>query len=247
MELSQTYQYTPLHEKSENSCEPTTTPRKPIYVKWSLLCSTILTLISLYVLWLARRSANDVCGLPSDKLFGDIPWRAVVLDSDERFVESKPPKGNESSVWDDIYPGSWVAFDDPSIGGATGRGMQMTDVAADPSSFMATSEGFTVAVMHQIHCLMSIKGALLDFEAGGTVEEVAEDRFSTQPHLHHCIEIIRQAIMCQSDLSLEHTEGQTASGWGNAHFCRDFPSVIKAIRERAITNPGGGWRYKYSS
>jgi hypothetical protein len=54
-----------------------------------------------------------------------------------------------------ISTGSWVAFDDPSIGGATGRGMRMTDVAAEPASWSATSEGFTVAVMHQLHCLVS--------------------------------------------------------------------------------------------
>jgi hypothetical protein len=35
----------------------------------------------------------------------------------------------------------------------------------------------------------------LDFEEGGTVEEVAEIRFSTQGHIHHCIEILRQVLI----------------------------------------------------
>ena len=40
---------------------------------------------------------------------------------------------------------------------------------------------------------MSIKRALLDYEEGSTVEEVAKStRFSQHDHLHHCIEILRQ-------------------------------------------------------
>lgn len=51
--------------------------------------------------------------------------------------------------------GTWVAFDDPSTGGAKGRGMRMKEVGAHPDVWSETSEGFGIAVMHQLHCVVS--------------------------------------------------------------------------------------------
>lgn len=109
-----------------------------------------------------------------------VPWTEVVIDNDERFIvaEPEPMHVNQSesgmtSIWDDLWPGTdsqatwacteslchetgtWVAFDKPAIGNAQGRGMQMTRVGADRSEWSDTSEGFGVAVMHQLHCVVS--------------------------------------------------------------------------------------------
>jgi hypothetical protein len=35
-------------------------------------------------------------------------------------------------------------------------GMRMTEVAADPTSWAEASEGFGIAVMHQLHCVVSV-------------------------------------------------------------------------------------------
>lgn len=51
--------------------------------------------------------------------------------------------------------GTWVALEDPSQFGVAGRGMRMKSVAADPNSWPESAEGFGVAVMHQLHCVVS--------------------------------------------------------------------------------------------
>jgi hypothetical protein len=55
-----------------------------------------------------------------------------------------------------IQTGTFVVFDDPSLGGVAGQGIRMVPGAADKSQFSETSEGFGVAVMHQLHCVVRI-------------------------------------------------------------------------------------------
>jgi len=229
-----------IDEGNECGCEQRGLQKRSYFASsLKLLCFAALTLLVLSILWRnSNHSPTETCGLPSDILFGNIPWRTVVIENDEKFIEAAPSFGNETTLWDDIYPGTWVAFDDPSIGGAAGRGMRMVDVAAEPSSWPQKSEGFGVAVMHQLHCVITIKHALLQFERGSTISS------ENYHHLHHCVESLRQTVMCQSDLSLEHPEymdgKEMVSGWGNVHFCRDFPSVLHAIREKTLVAGIGG-------
>jgi hypothetical protein len=243
MNKNQTHQYSPLIDE-DNECgheQAGLQKRSSFASLLKLLCFAASTLLVLSVLWInSNRSPAKARGLPSDILFGNIPWHAIVIENDEKFIEAAPSSGNGTTVWDDIYPGTWVAFDDPSIGGASGRGMRMVDVAAEPSSWTQTSEGFGVAVMHQLHCIMTIKYALLKLERGSTISG------KNSYHVHHCIETLRQAVMCQSDLTLEHPEygggKQMVTGWGNVHYCRDFSSVVQAVRKNSIV-PGNGGLY----
>lgn len=51
--------------------------------------------------------------------------------------------------------------------------------------------------------------------------------------------------MCHGDLALEKPlkdkNSNSITGWGNAHFCRDWSSVIQAIMERRIDRNPEGW------
>jgi hypothetical protein len=100
----------------------------------------------------------------------EVPWKLQRIENNQRFINAKPPpymvgevainKTHSVNPWDEIYPSTWVAFSEPHHGGVDGWGMKMSDVAADPLEWEEGSEGFGVAVMHQVHCVVSFRGSL---------------------------------------------------------------------------------------
>ncbi|KAI9733847.1 MAG: hypothetical protein M1818_007114 [Claussenomyces sp. TS43310] len=210
------------------------------------LSLSILVLVALALVRIVFDAPSSICRpqAPTDVLFGEIPWRTVVIENDQRFIDEPfadyaSPTYNDSMLWRSIDPGTFVAFDDPSLGGVTGKGMRMADVAVQPSDFPETSEGFGVAVMHQLHCVKTVKRTLLELEAGMTMTHKHHD------HAHHCVEMLRQAVMCHSDLTLEHPAGfrgrEHVSGWGYPHVCRDFETVLEKIKEIRLRRTQRGW------
>ena len=94
-----------------------------------------------------------------------------------------------------------MAVSDPSVAGF-GGGVRMVEHAEDPTVWEDTSEGFGLAVMHQIHCIVSIsqsssmlytaktlqallKRTILEYRRHDIV--TAEDE-----HQDHCVEYLRQ-------------------------------------------------------
>ena len=55
-------------------------------------------------------------------------------------------------------------------------------------------------------------------------------------HRSHCVEYLRQSILCSADTSLEGETGSLADavGWGQTHSCVDFDALTKWSNERAI-------------
>ncbi|KAM3065613.1 hypothetical protein ACMFMG_011322 [Clarireedia jacksonii] len=91
-----------------------------------------------------------------------------------------------------------------------------------------TSDGpaYMVSAFHQLHCL----SYLVEHYQATMTEEVAE-------HTAHCVDYLRQAIMCNADISLE---GQTpeGAGWGAVHQCKDWDALL----EWANKNSAAKWR-----
>ncbi|KAI9829256.1 MAG: hypothetical protein M1819_006436 [Sarea resinae] len=210
------------------------------------LCLFILVLVALALVRVVYDAPTNTCRpqAPTDVLFGDIPWRTVVIENDQRFIDEPfvdymSPMWNDSMLWRSIDPGTFIAFDDPSLGGVTGKGMRMADVALQPSDFPETSEGFGVSVMHHLHCVKTIKRGLVDLEAGMPMTHKRHN------HVHHCVEMLRQAVMCHSDLTLEIPAGihgqEHVSGWGYPHVCRDFDAVLERIKEIRLQRTQRGW------
>jgi hypothetical protein len=56
-------------------------------------------------------------------------------------------------------------------------------------------------------------------------------------HLDHCVDQIRQALMCHADLTpvpMQQIEGleNTLIGNGEEHTCRDFDAIWQWVEER---------------
>ncbi|KUJ15248.1 uncharacterized protein LY89DRAFT_107084 [Mollisia scopiformis] len=201
-----------------------------------------LSIIAITLPHYIRRHTEANCGLPTDTLLGNIGWVNVALESEQRFVDADPMDfdgGTSTSIWNEIYPSAWVWVDNPQRIGF-GGGIKIKEFAQDASIWNEAQEGFTVAVMHEIHCVAQMKRALIQYRRENMTSIPNE-------HLDHCVEYLRQATMCHGDMTLERPDDamaypQYTSGWGDVHHCRDWGQVHEAISSRAIKRGSKGWQ-----
>lgn len=209
---------------------------------YGLKVSAMVILVAGITWFLAHNRCECKHRLPTEALLGEIGWQTRALNEDERFVTTDPgdiEDTNATEIWSDIYPSAWVAVSDPSRVGY-GGGVNLHRDARDPSSWDAKTEGFSVALMHQIHCVAIIKHAFMVYRrSDATSHDVGIH------HIDHCVEYLRQAIICHGDLTLERPSTQTypqgTTGWGDVHQCRDWDQIISVIRKLAIVRGEDGW------
>ncbi|PVH73088.1 hypothetical protein DL98DRAFT_659645 [Cadophora sp. DSE1049] len=88
--------------------------------------------------------------------------------------------------------------------------------------------------LHDLHCLNMVRKAL-------SLDHYPEMKSEVlQIHLEHCIDAIRQSLMCSSDMTIikEHwTEHKGPHGgmigdFDNVHVCRDFDSIRAWVTSR---------------
>jgi hypothetical protein len=92
-----------------------------------------------------------------------------------------------------------------------------------------------VSFFHQLHCLGQINQKFVDLLNNRTLVLTEID------HVEHCINYIRQGIMCSGDITLEGLdpepeEGQSIiRGWDREHVCRNWNEIEKWMHEnRAV-------------
>ncbi|KAL3426736.1 hypothetical protein PVAG01_00245 [Phlyctema vagabunda] len=78
---------------------------------------------------------------------------------------------------------------------------------------------------HQLHCLKIVRKTLL---------ETARGAWPTYPitHARHCVDTLRQYIMCHADNTPLYTFGDHRSGDGQLHQCRDWSALRDAATEK---------------
>ncbi|KAM3537566.1 hypothetical protein ARSEF1564_009511 [Beauveria bassiana] len=89
-------------------------------------------------------------------------------------------------------------------------------------------EAYGISMFHQIHCLVAIRNAI-------------RTRTFDDQHLDHCLDYLRQAIMCTGDTTLEKVIKDDSGkfkpeidGWGTVHECRSWHMLFEfAERQRA--------------
>ncbi|KAK7955325.1 hypothetical protein PG988_016019 [Apiospora saccharicola] len=90
------------------------------------------------------------------------------------------------------------------------------DVITAPSALDGTHSVYQVSLFHTLHCLEALKFAL-----DGTAADhgITEDLART--HAPHCIDWIRQEIMCSADITLDSILDE----YKTPHQCRDFDRI----------------------
>lgn len=93
------------------------------------------------------------------------------------------------------------------------------------------NRAFLVSMFHQLHCLHYMEGEI------GVVDS---ERW---PHVQHCLNMLRQWILCQADLTLEEGSSMqrnfTVDRWSDTRICHDWEAVYTQMRRNWID-----W-YKY--
>ncbi|RDW58246.1 hypothetical protein BP6252_13657 [Coleophoma cylindrospora] len=142
----------------------------------------------------------------------------VTFEYDQRFVEA--PSNVTDALWDSLFPDNGGFFGHPSL-------------EQTPVEF---------AVYHQLHCLYGLRNAFWAMRNGmqsgegqSHSGEHSENHYShaggvSDSHMGHCLDYIRQSLMCVADTTIEvavKAPGGRAGvrGWGTQHMCGDYQQL----------------------
>lgn len=89
---------------------------------------------------------------------------------------------------------------------------------------------FGISVFHQLHCLSAIRDTLRSLKTDQPARI-----WGGSNHLEHCLDYIRQGLMCAADTTIEwptfvktgFQDDGPITGEGIAHQCRDWDAVLK--------------------
>ena len=83
---------------------------------------------------------------------------------------------------------------------------------------------FMLSMFHQLHCLRLIRSGL-----------AGDYRAPTQGHFGHCLNYLRQMILCKPDLTLEPGDvlerDFSVERQGSVHVCEDWRQVYDMMQE----------------
>ncbi|KAH8809395.1 hypothetical protein F5884DRAFT_858896 [Xylogone sp. PMI_703] len=106
-----------------------------------------------------------------------------------------------------------------------------------------TEETYVVSVFHQLHCLYMIQQSFTK-----AIQDPSQVPVGEVYHTYHCTELLRRAIKCAADPTLDDTItipqspiGRGTSGWNGTHVCRDYDRLFAWAEEhRANDRIGAG-------
>ncbi|KAE8137997.1 hypothetical protein BDV38DRAFT_282605 [Aspergillus pseudotamarii] len=182
---------------------------------------------------------NSACGVSyvSESSHIKVPHRAVIFLPHDEYTHQLPDE--PGSVWDKLIPPGrgFVAAKQTKSGALAFEEYSSVSLGADSSK-----EYYCISAFHQMHCLAIIYNAI--FSKNHSDHHHRDDH---SDHTKHCIDYLRQSIMCASDATLESSgvlegDGSTiraVDGWNNTHQCRDWDSLYDfASRHRMLDSDG---------
>ncbi|TVY89605.1 Oxidase, partial [Lachnellula willkommii] len=105
------------------------------------------------------------------------------------------------------------------------------------------AEIYSVSMTHQLHCLGVIRDVITKYSKGD------KSRFAGAGHEYHCLDYIRQGILCAGDTTLDHAEieynpdgSERKYGFTGAdatHRCRDWEAITEVLVEKRLDNKTG--------
>ncbi|KAJ3552560.1 hypothetical protein NM688_g4090 [Phlebia brevispora] len=234
-----------LSAKDEPICdlEPATysapTRRADHYTRvrdWLLAIETIL-LITGSVLWLqSARShvpAKHTCQLlysPAEEVveYEVKQWQAGIW---EPTIYEGKPSDKLDRVWSDLY----------NDFGVSQIPQWQADLLPNPTAPFDENPEYCVmqlTVFHQLHCLNTIRKALRPEHyvnpVTGDLDGIKKN--DLRPHIDHCVDSLRQGIMCAADISpiVWHWSDADQGNIINldiVHSCRNYDSVVTWAKE----------------
>ncbi|KAH8587736.1 hypothetical protein B0O99DRAFT_747329 [Bisporella sp. PMI_857] len=93
------------------------------------------------------------------------------------------------------------------------------------------------SVFHQLHCLNGMRQGYWAVYQAMNEQTVLDDDdmplMSSPQHFQHCIDLLRQALMCQPDLTLELKNESIGGveGFGTEHQCKDWNQLMSFTKK----------------
>ncbi|KAJ7582187.1 hypothetical protein C8J56DRAFT_792809, partial [Mycena floridula] len=88
---------------------------------------------------------------------------------------------------------------------------------------------YTVTLFHQLKCLEIYR------------KEYLSSRLSPSPMVHHCLNYLRQQILCHMNLRLESVKSYAGNSGRQYEFvCRDWSQIYVAAEDNKILTAVGG-------
>ncbi|KAI1759595.1 hypothetical protein GGR53DRAFT_523746 [Hypoxylon sp. FL1150] len=151
-----------------------------------------------------------------------LPVETKKFEFDWKFAND--PSQNVTSAWESLIP--------------KGQGLLRL-----PLEHEYNSNVFNIGAYHTLHCLFTLRESFFFFHdmAFKSIKVEGPDTAFMLKHGRHCIEYIRQALMCNPDVNLEPVEGETGNlkQWGIRRQCKSFDALSEwAYELRASDNEG---------
>ncbi|KAB5585859.1 hypothetical protein GE09DRAFT_1277311 [Coniochaeta sp. 2T2.1] len=191
--------------------------------RWLIDILLLLVIIALLLVLLLRTDSHGAAQQYSLQVGGDYKGaspifntKVVKWEADFSFVPS-----NTTEFFSDETLAAWNTI----MPAGTGRDLESEDFS-------------TTSMTHQLHCLFMMGRIYAGVTANTT--EVLPDGYHR--HLLHCIDYLRQAIMCSADLALEihgpddaDDLGPKDGGWNGRHVCKDYSQVLGYLEGQIAT------------
>ncbi|KAL9118983.1 MAG: hypothetical protein Q9187_004463 [Circinaria calcarea] len=101
---------------------------------------------------------------------------------------------------------------------------------------IANGEIRGVAVFHQLHCLDGLRRGYY-----AALKSQSPSVHADPAHMRHCIDYLRQSLLCCADTNLEHVDPNLkgTTGWGFPRKCRDIVRIKDWAEEWRTHNQTG--------
>jgi len=105
------------------------------------------------------------------------------------------------------------------------------------------ANGYSIASLHQFHCLYMIMRNLGNGRFNRTVDpSVSAKAADEERHVTHCFDYLRQSAQCAGDAALEgksEMAGGMTDGWGNVHVCKKNDELVKWVIDNRLSDNRG--------
>ncbi|MCJ1312590.1 hypothetical protein MMC25_006264 [Agyrium rufum] len=124
------------------------------------------------------------------------------------------------TFWDQIQPNSGL------LSLNTRWAAQQSLPTSAPNPYSSEESIYQVDVYHSLHCL-ALKNKI---RKSIVSEEESRQDPKHDKHILHCIDYIRQALICNGDLLLGTTQDYQDYGLNDAHTCRDYGALMTWVK-----------------
>ena len=237
MNFSKEQGYRPLSqtEQSDSNPEADSPRRHQDPPRFKLLFYILLTINVIAILPLGagllwrRLPLTAAYEEPFAQVFPLLSTEIMLFTPNESFYSVLD--SDHQRAWDSLIPygSGFVRIDNPQHYGLSGG------YPLESTTPGVRSESYCVSAFHQLHCLNSIKHQLEN--PGQPHQGHTDDQLNphaSELHVAHCLDYLRQSIMCCGDMSLESAvmgeDGnlqQAVNGWGVKHECKAWDEVFE--------------------